>query len=92
MKEVATIMKLKLNMVETKANFPQGDDRLCIMCREADETTEHLFECPKYQQLTGHNLVWDANGKHWTDMQWMKKAAMVVERIEEIREREVNRQ
>ena len=91
MKEVATIMKLKLNMVETKANFPRGDDRICIMCKETDETTEHLFKCPKYQQLTGHTLTWDKNRKHWLDIQWLKKAAMVVERIEEIREREVSR-
>ena len=92
MKETATIMRLKLNMVETKANFPTGDDRRCIMCGEDDETTEHLFKCTRYRHLTGHNLVWDDNGKHWTDIQWMKEAVVVVERIEEIRKREMNRQ
>jgi hypothetical protein len=91
MKEVSTIMRLKLNMVETKGNFPKGDDRTCVMCGEADETTEHLFLCTRYQQLTGHNLKWSADGCHWTDLQWLKEAACVVERIEEIRERELQR-
>ena len=92
MREVATIMKLKLNMVETKSNYPTGEDRTCIMCGNEDETTEHLFKCPRYRQLTGHNLVWSDDGEHWTDLQWLSKAARITERIEEIREREMNRQ
>lgn len=92
MKEVSTIMRLKLNMVDTKANFPNGDDRTCIMCGMAEETTEHLFQCARYRQLTGHNLEWSADGEHWTNLQWLKEAACVVERIEEIRERELKRQ
>ena len=91
MTEVATIMRLKLNMVDTKSNFPKGDDRLCIMCGETDETTEHLFQCRRYQELTGHNLRWSDNGDHWNDLQWLKEAAHVVERIEEIRDREIKR-
>ena len=91
MTEVATIMRLKLNMVDTKSNFPKGDDRLCIMCGETDETTEHLFQCRRYQELTGHNLRWNDNGDHWNDLQWLKEAAHVVERIEEIRDREIKR-
>ena len=91
MKETKTIMRLKLNMVDTKANFPRGDDRTCVMCGAEDETTEHLFKCPRYQYLTGHNLSWSDCGDHWTDIEWMRKAVSVVERMEEIREREVNR-
>ena len=92
MKEVSTIMRLKLNMVETKSNYPNGDDRRCIMCGEEDETTEHLFKCPKYRTLSGHKLVWSDEGEHWTDLSWLKEAAQVVERIEEIRKREIERQ
>ena len=91
LKEATTIMRLKLNMVDTKSNFPNGEDRTCIMCGEEDETTEHLFQCFKYRQLTGHNLVWSDDGDHWTNLQWLKEAAHVVERIEEIRERELKR-
>ena len=90
-KEVSTIMRLKLNMVETKANFPK-DDRICIMCKEREETSEHLFSCPVYQKLTNHNLTWSDQGKHWEDLHWLREAARVVERMEDIREREVNRQ
>ena len=73
------------------SNFPKGDDRLCIMCGETDETTEHLFQCRRYQELTGHNLRWSDNGDHWKDLQWLKEAAHVVEHIEEIRDREIKR-
>ena len=53
MREVATILKLKLNMVETKANFPNKyDDRMCIMCKREEETTEHLFKCETYRRLS----------------------------------------
>ena len=37
------IMRLKLNMIETKANLPNESDRisLCLMCKKDEETTEH---------------------------------------------------
>ena len=92
-REVSTIMKLKLNMIETKANFPTkyGEDRQCIMCGDNEETTEHLFKCDKYKELAHNNLEWKDNGDQWGDIEWLRQAARVVERIEEIREREINR-
>ena len=94
MREVATIMKLKLNMVETKANFPNKyDDRMCIMCKREEETTDHLFKCETYRRLSNNQLAWNDHeeGGQWKDVEWLKEAAKVVERVEEIRKREMNR-
>ena len=68
------------------------DDASLIMCNNDDETTEHIFKCTKYKELSKNHLVWSDEGKHWQDIEWLREAARVVERIEEIREREMNRQ
>lgn len=62
------------------------------MCNNHEETTEHLFKCTKYKELAKNYLVWSDEGNHWQDIEWLREAARVVERIEEIREREMNRQ
>ena len=46
-----TIIKIRLNMIETKCNFKgnfRGDIK-CHICKGSDDTTEHLLECPEFE-------------------------------------------
>ena len=75
-------MMMKLNMTDTKANFPSKyKDRTCPMCKAEDETTEHLFQCEKYKELARHTLEWDGSGNQWKDINWMRQSVKVIERI-----------
>ena len=49
--EVRTMMKLRLHMLNVKANFKSSEEnRQCEWC-ENEDTTEHLFECERTQNL-----------------------------------------
>ena len=52
-KECITIIKLRLNMIETKCNFKGNyiNNKLCEICQENIDTTEHLFECKKLNNI-----------------------------------------
>ena len=90
--EVAQIMKVKLNMLEAKANFPNKYiDRICIMCHKEEETTEHLFQCERYRKLAKHKVRWNDDETQWKDVNWLKDLVRASKRIEEIREREIER-
>ena len=55
--EAKEIMKIRLNMTETKANFKgKYNDLTCPACMKENETTEHLICCPVYKRITGHSL------------------------------------
>ena len=48
------ILKLKLNMTELKCNYKnQNKDLKCNLCNEADDTTEHLFQCKILKENIG---------------------------------------
>ena len=46
-----TIIKIRLNMIETKCNFKGnfGGNLKCHICKNSDDTTEHLLECPEFE-------------------------------------------
>ena len=57
MEEVKTIMKVRLNMTELKANFRgKYRDTICPACEKDEETTEHVIRCKEYKRLVGHTL------------------------------------
>ena len=45
--ECVTVLKLRLNMIETKCNYKGKfqNDLSCPLCKTALDTTEHLIEC-----------------------------------------------
>ena len=50
-------MQTKHATVELKANSKNNNpeqDIICQLCKKADDTTEHLFECEKIQQKMGN--------------------------------------
>ena len=79
-------------MIPTKANFPgRWSGTLCNVCNFED-TDEHLFHCPGYQDLLDddvcYNMFWD--DKILNDMVLLKKAACsilgIIERLNEIQD------
>ena len=82
-KTCQVIMSIRLNMINVKKNYKnQYTDAICVGCFEEDETTEHLFECKKYQELTGQKL----ENMDEKSIQWLIKAAKYFEIVKEIRE------
>ena len=51
--DAKTIFKLRTNMIETKANYSNGykGQIICEQCKVKEETTQHLFECNKYEDI-----------------------------------------
>ena len=40
------MMKIRLNMIETKSNYKgMFKTEICELCKETEDTTEHLLEC-----------------------------------------------
>ena len=86
MEEVKKIMKLRLNMVELKANFKgKYSDTLCPACKMEEETTEHALRCTVYQDITQHSLQPGLLTEKMDQMEWTRKACDVYEQIEEAR-------
>ena len=46
-KESITMLKIRLNMIETKCNYKASyrNNLKCELCQEKNDTTEHLIEC-----------------------------------------------
>ena len=66
------IMKIRLNMIQTKANFKNkdGDCKCPAGCTE-EETTEHMITCPKLDELTGKVKVTNIH-KDLKNSTWLK--------------------
>ena len=65
-------MKTRLNMDRIYGNY-KGDltlDRLCPYCREVDDTTEHMIECPALGEtkLCAEDLKNDSNKETWKQL------------------------
>ena len=76
------IMTIRLNMVNVKKNYKNlYTDTMCVGCFEKEETTEHLFECKKYNELTGQTM----QTMDIKSTQWLVEAAKYIETVEEIR-------
>ena len=46
-----TILKLRLNMIETKCNYKGNfvGNLNCAICKQTEDKTEHLFDCPEFE-------------------------------------------
>ena len=87
MEKVKSIMKVRLNMVEVKANFKgKYPDLKCAACKQEEETTEHVIKCPEYKRLIGHSIkVENSVEESMQEAEWLIEASQVFERIEETR-------
>ena len=58
-KETIETIRVRLNMIVIYDNY-HGDvtlKRLCLHCEGADDTTEHLIECPVFHSTLSSNLI-----------------------------------
>ena len=86
MEEVKMIMKIRLNMVELKANFRgKYKDNLCPACKQTEETTEHVILCPEYKALLQNTLEINQLQEQMSDVKWVREACKVYEQIEATR-------
>ena len=87
MEKVKEIMKLRLNMIDLKANFKgKYTDTTCPACEEDVETTEHVIQCNEYRRIIGHSIVITESIEHsMKDTKWLVEASKVYQQIEEIR-------
>ena len=88
MAKVKSMMKVRLNMVEIKANFKgKYKDLKCAACKKEEETTEHVIKCSEYKRLIGHSIeVENTVEESMQETEWLKEASEVFERIEETRQ------
>ncbi len=91
MATVKEIMKIRLNMVEVGENFRGkvtgavlDGASWCLACGCEKETTEHVINCSKYRELTGHTVVTSENC--FENTAWLINATKAYQTIEETRE------
>ena len=49
------IMKLRLNMTELRSNYKgSSESDICGLCKDKNDTTEHLFECAEIKKQLGN--------------------------------------
>ena len=87
MEKVKSIMRVRLNMVEVKANFKgKYPDIKCTACKQEEETTEHVIKCLEYKRLIGHSIkIENTVEESMQKADWLIEASEVFERIEETR-------
>ena len=52
--EARKMMKIRLNMIETKSNFKgnfRNGDYKCPLCKNENDETEHLYECQEIENV-----------------------------------------
>ena len=90
--EARAIFMMRYRMLPTKANFPgRWSGTLCNICGFED-TDQHIFYCPGYQDLVtepiSYSMFWD--DETLNDTVKLKKAACtilgIIERLEEVQD------
>ena len=72
--ETKWIMKLRLNMINTKENFKTNkEDTKCRICGKEDETTDHIIEC-----FGGLKFV----EKNMNEEEWLRAIVPTLKRFE----------
>ena len=72
-KEASSIMKIRLHMVNAKANYGGG---LCRKCELEQETTEHVVECYS-------NGEFKFDHEKMEDINWLRKIIVFYEQFDE---------
>ena len=65
--KIIKIMKIRLNMAECRCNYKgmYGNEIMCPLCQEEEDTTEHLLQCKSNSKrvpctkLKGNHNEWD---------------------------------
>ena len=87
---VGRIMRIRLNMVDTKSNYKgMYKDTSCVVCGE-EETTEHLLECKYYGQFVVENIGEKVENEELCSTEWLKKAARAMDIIQEVRRQHIS--
>ena len=84
MKTCKEIMKLRLNMIDVKANF-KGDHKENMNCSagcNVKESTEHILKCKKIKEVVGHNIKGEI-AEMMKDHTWLRNTAKEIKKIEE---------
>ena len=57
--EAKDLLRFKLNMNDVKCNFKNlySKDQLCELCRENEETNEHLMNCSKLRRYRKNEAI-----------------------------------
>ena len=87
MAQVKRIMKVRLNMIDLKANFKgKYKDTVCVACKTETETTEHVIRCEEYKRIVEHSITVEGDlEEKMQDLEWLLKASKAYESIEETR-------
>ena len=63
--DIKDILKIRLHMWDVKQNYPKNDtDTTCPICREEEDTTEHVLNCKVELEKVKHTIG-SSNINHW---------------------------
>ena len=57
--ETTDIMRIRLNMIESKCNFKNGmkeGDLMCPICNDYQDTTEHIGQCVEGDKIRNRTV------------------------------------
>ena len=72
-KEASSILKIRLHMVNVKANYGGG---LCRRCEQEQETTEHVLDCYS-------DSKYKFDEKKMEDIDWLRNIKVIYEQFDE---------
>ena len=84
--ECKNILKIRLNMVNARANYKgtYGGDTKCRACKTEEETTEHLIDCEQYKRLVGCSRNMDVMTEN---IEELKQLTEYVDKVEKLKEK-----
>ena len=84
--EIENIIKTRLNMQALKCNYKGKDKEFeCPLCKEEQDTTEHIFKCKVIQRILGTNEI-KCKDVESEDIKVLKKVSQYMTKAREIRE------
>ena len=72
-KETSSIMRIRLHMVDARANYGGG---ICRKCEQEQETTEHVLEC-----FSNGDYKFDE--EKMEDVSWLREIKIIYEQFDE---------
>ena len=85
--EIENIIKTRLNVQVFKCNFKGKDKEIeCPLCKEEQDTTEHVFQCEAIKRILGMKEM-RCKDIVSEDVKVLKKVSQFMEKAKEIREK-----
>ena len=81
--ESIQMLKIRLNMVETKGNYKgmfKNTELTCELCKTTDDTTEHLLEC----KITGRDITTNVDDIRECNKKIVEEITRVIKDREEL--------